>query len=179
MKVSGKASLHSRCIAVRILLNNRLQSCYPIENSLPQPKQEHVVISRLVRELIKRCGSGDELLDTLVPILLEPGMLVPKSKKMRASARDLNLDNLGRMVDYCWMPLMTRLHLDLRAMSSTKDGEALSFWVSLVNGMLDKLIEANAPAPGTTAKTGSYLITICKLQFSVYDYCFNFVRSVF
>ncbi|KAG0350248.1 rRNA-processing protein las1 [Podila minutissima] len=130
------------------------------ENSLPQPKQEHVVISRLVRELIKRCGSGDELLDTLVPILLEPGMLVPKSKKMRASARDLNLDNLGRMVEYCWMPLMARLHLDLRAMSSTKDGEALSFWVSLVNGMLDKLIEANAPAPGTTAKTGSYLITI-------------------
>ncbi|KAG0029814.1 rRNA-processing protein las1 [Podila clonocystis] len=130
------------------------------ENSLPQPKQEHVVISRLVRELIKRCGSGDELLDTLVPILLEPGMLVPKSKKMRASARDLNLDNLGRMVECCWMPLMARLHLDLRAMSSTKDGEALSFWVSLVNGMLDKLIEANAPAPGTTAKTGSYLITI-------------------
>ncbi|KAG0090729.1 Ribosomal biogenesis protein las1l [Podila epicladia] len=137
------------------------------ENSLPQPKQDHVTISRLVRELIKRCGSGDELLDTLIPILLEPGMLVPKSKKMRASARDLNLDNLGRMVEYCWMPLMARLHLDLRAMSSTKDGEALSFWVSLVNGMLDKLIEANAPAPGTTApapgttaKTGSYLITI-------------------
>ncbi|KFH68044.1 hypothetical protein MVEG_06774 [Podila verticillata NRRL 6337] len=129
------------------------------ENSLPQPKQEHIVISRLVRELVKRCGSGDELLDTLVPILLEPGMLVPKSKKMRASARDLNLDSLGRMVDYCWMPLMARLHLDLSAMSSTKDGEVLSFWVSLVNGMLDKLIEANAPS-GTTAKAGSYLITI-------------------
>lgn len=104
-------------------------------------------------------------------------MLVPKSKKMRASARDLNLDNLGRMVDYCWMPLMARLHLDLRAMSSTKDGEALSFWVSLVNGMLDKLIEANAPL-GTTAKTGSYLITICKLLLSLCDHCFNFVRGV-
>ncbi|KAF9204805.1 rRNA-processing protein las1 [Podila verticillata] len=136
------------------------------ENSLPQPKQEHIVISRLVRELVKRCGSGDELLDTLVPILLEPGMLVPKSKKMRASARDLNLDSLGRMVDYCWMPLMARLHLDLSAMSSTKDGEVLSFWVSLVNGMLDKLIEANAPS-GTTAKAGSYLITISTPRLSV------------
>ncbi|KAF9416186.1 rRNA-processing protein las1 [Podila epigama] len=131
------------------------------ENSLMLPKQEHVVISRLVRDLIKRCGSGDDLLETLVPILLEPGMLVSKTKKMRASVRDLNLDSSARMVDHCWMPLMNRLHQDVSLMSSTKDGETLSFWVSLVNGMLDKLIEVNGPATPTSApKTGSYHITI-------------------
>ncbi|KAF9174253.1 profilin, required for normal timing of actin polymerization in response to thermal stress [Mortierella sp. AD011] len=141
------------------------------ENSLPQPKQETHVISRLVRDLIKRCRSGDDLLKVLIPILLEPGMLVPKSKKMRASTRDLSLDSLKRMVDFCWMPLMNKIHLDLRGTSSSKDGEPISFWVSLTDGMLEKLIDANnaaqvAALPSATAeqktaaKTGSYLITI-------------------
>ncbi|KAG0024452.1 rRNA-processing protein las1 [Entomortierella chlamydospora] len=141
------------------------------ENSLPQPKQETHVISRLVRDLIKRCRSGDDLLKVLIPILLEPGMLVPKSKKMRASTRDLSLDSLKRMVDFCWMPLMNKIHLDLRGTSSSKDGEPISFWVSLTDGMLEKLIDANNAAQAATlptataeqktaAKTGSYLITI-------------------
>ncbi|KAF9114050.1 rRNA-processing protein las1 [Mortierella sp. AM989] len=141
------------------------------ENSLPQPKQEAHAISRLARDLIKRCRSGDDLLRVLVPILLEPGMLVPKSKKMRSSTRDLSLDNLRRLVDFCWMPLMNKIHLDLRGTSSSTDGEPLSFWVSLLDGMLQKLIEANnasqaAALPTATiqqksaAKTGSYLITI-------------------
>ncbi|KAF9356224.1 profilin, required for normal timing of actin polymerization in response to thermal stress [Mortierella sp. AD094] len=141
------------------------------ENSLPQPKQEAHVISRLVRDLIKRCRSGDDLLKVLIPILLEPGMLVPKSKKMRASTRDLSLDSLKRLVDFCWMPLMNKIHLDLRGTSSSKDGEPISFWVSLLDGMLEKLIDANnaaqvAALPTATAeqkaaaKTGGYLITI-------------------
>ncbi|KAF8952174.1 rRNA-processing protein las1 [Entomortierella lignicola] len=112
------------------------------ENTLPQPKQETHVIGRLVRDLIKRCRSGDDLLDVLIPILLESGMLVPKSKKMRASSRDLTLDNY------------------LQGTSSSKDGEPLSFWVSLLNGMLDKLIEANnanqiAALPTATAEQKS------------------------
>ncbi|KAF9960442.1 rRNA-processing protein las1 [Mortierella alpina] len=137
------------------------------ENTMPQPKQEALVVGRLARDLIKRCRSGDELLDTVVPILLEPGMLVPRSKKMRASARDLTLSNLGRLVDLCWMPLLNRLHTDLKGTSRSTDGEPLSFWARLLDGMLDKLIEANkssAQATATTeksaAKAGSYLITI-------------------
>ncbi|KAI7825104.1 Las1-like-domain-containing protein [Gamsiella multidivaricata] len=140
-------------------------------NTMPQPKQETVVIGRLVRDLIKRCRSGEDLLATLIPIMLEPGMLIPKSKKMRSSARDLSLDNLGRMVSLCWMPLMTKLHTELKATISTENGEPLSFWVSLMDGMLEKLIEANnaaqaAALPAATvaeksaAKTGSYFITI-------------------
>ncbi|GJJ75938.1 ribosomal biogenesis protein LAS1 [Entomortierella parvispora] len=140
------------------------------ENNLSQPKTETHIVGRLVRDLIKRCRSGDELLETLVPVLLEPGMLVPKSKKSRASGRDLSLHNLGRMVDLCWMPLMNKLHHDLRNTSS-KDGEAVSFWARLLNDMLDKLIEANNAALAVAqfratdeekaaAKTGSYLITI-------------------
>ncbi|KAF9364219.1 rRNA-processing protein las1 [Mortierella sp. NVP85] len=138
-------------------------------NAVSQPKQDALVISRLVRDLIKRCRSGDDLLGVLIPILLEPGMLVPNSKKMRASSKDLSLDNLGRIVDIGWVPLMNRLHQDLR--STVKDGEPLSFWVSLMSAMLDKLIEANlavqtAALPTATAeqkaaaKTDSYLITI-------------------
>ncbi|KAF8938311.1 Ribosomal biogenesis protein las1l [Dissophora ornata] len=141
------------------------------ETTLSQPKQEAVALSRLVRDLIKRCRSGDDLLEALIPILLEPGMLVPKSKKMRASARDLSLDNMGRMVDLCWMPLMNKLSVDLRGTSSTKDGEPLSFWVRLLDGMLEKLIEANNASQAlilptytaeqkSAAKTGSYLVTI-------------------
>ena len=144
---------------------------------MPQPKQETIVIGRLVRDLIKRCRSGEDLLEVLVPVLLEPGMLVPKSKKMRASARELSLDNLGRLVHLCWMPLMTKLHLDLRGTTSTKDGEPLSFWVTLMDAMLQKLIDANLAAQAATlptatvaeksaAKTGSYLITICELSCS-------------
>ncbi|KAF9195660.1 rRNA-processing protein las1 [Haplosporangium sp. Z 27] len=60
---------------------------------------------------------------------------------------------------------------DLQGTSSSKDGEPLSFWVSLLNGMLDKLIEANnanqiAALPTATAeqksdaKIGGYLLTI-------------------
>ncbi|KAG0291009.1 rRNA-processing protein las1 [Linnemannia gamsii] len=140
------------------------------ENTLSQPKQEAHIVGRLVRDLIKRCRSGDELLDVLVPILLEPGMLVPNAKKMRASGRDLSLDSLGRMVDLCWMPLMSKLQTDLRG-SNNKDGEPISFWVGLVDAMLQKLVDANnavqtAALPTATAaeksaaKTGSYLITI-------------------
>lgn len=66
---------------------------------------------------------------------------------------------------------MNKLHHDLRNTSS-KDGEAVSFWARLLNDMLDKLIEANNAALAvaqfkatdeekTAAKTGSYLITIC------------------
>ncbi|KAI1316144.1 hypothetical protein EDD11_010382 [Mortierella claussenii] len=142
-----------------------------MKNTLPQPKTEIQVLGRLVRDLIKRCRSGDDLLDCFIPILLEPGMLVPKSKKNRCTVRDLTLDNLGRMVDLCWMPLMTKLAQELTAFSSAKDGEPLSFWVRLLEAMLDKLIEANdaaqaAALPTATveqksvAKTGSYLITI-------------------
>jgi hypothetical protein len=98
-------------------------------------------------------------------------MLVPNSKKMRASSKDLSLDNLGRIVDIGWIPLMNKLHQDLR--STVKDGEPISFWFSLMSAMLDKLIEANlavqtAALPTATAeqkaaaKTDSYLITICK-----------------
>ncbi|KAF9571389.1 rRNA-processing protein las1 [Mortierella alpina] len=137
------------------------------ENTLPQPKQEALAVGRLARDMIKRCRSGDELLDTVVPILLEPGMLVPRSKKMRASARDLTLNNSGRLVDLCWMPLLNRLHTDLKGTSSSTDGEPLSFWARLLDGMLEKLIEANkstsqtaASAEKSAAKTGSYLITI-------------------
>ncbi|ORZ19208.1 Las1-like-domain-containing protein [Lobosporangium transversale] len=141
------------------------------ENTLPQPKSEALILNRLVRDLIKRCRSGDDLLDCLIPILLEPGMLVPKSKKGRSTARDLTLDNLGRMVDFCWMPLMNKLCLDLREICSIKDGEPLSFWVTLMDAMLEKLIQANlavqaAALPTATAqqktdaKTGSYLITL-------------------
>ncbi|KAF9924555.1 rRNA-processing protein las1 [Mortierella alpina] len=138
-----------------------------VENTLPQPKQDALVVSRLARDLIKRCRSGDELLDTVVPILLEPGMLVPRSKKMRASVRDLTLSNSGRLVDLCWMPLLNRLHTDLKGTSRSTDGEPLSFWARLLNEMLEKLIEANkssSQATATTeksaAKVGSYLITI-------------------
>ncbi|KAF9123468.1 rRNA-processing protein las1 [Linnemannia schmuckeri] len=140
------------------------------ENTLSQPKQEAHIVGRLVRDLIKRCRSGDELLDVLIPILLEPGMLVPNAKKMRASGRDLSLDSLGRMVDLCWMPLMNKLQTDLRG-TNNKDGEPISFWVGLVDAMLQKLVDANnavqaAALPTATAaeksaaKTGSYLITI-------------------
>ncbi|KAF9956886.1 rRNA-processing protein las1 [Mortierella alpina] len=137
------------------------------ENTLPQPKQEALVVGRLARDLIKRCRSGDELLDTVVPVLLEPGMLVPRSKKMRASVRDLTLSNSGRLIDLCWMPLLNRLHTDLKGTSSSTDGEPLSFWARLLDGMLEKLIDANnssSQATATTeksaAKAGSYLITI-------------------
>ncbi|KAG0204714.1 profilin, required for normal timing of actin polymerization in response to thermal stress [Mortierella sp. GBA30] len=151
-----------------MLDNHRSEKERQIEdNSLPQPKQEALVVNRLTRDLIKRCRSGDELLDTVIPILLEPGMLVPRSKKTRASVRDLTLNNLGRMVDLCWMPLLNRLHMDLRGTSSKIDGEPLSFWASLLDGMLERLIEANKSAAQTTAgadksaaKAGSYLITI-------------------
>ncbi|KAF9194898.1 rRNA-processing protein las1 [Haplosporangium sp. Z 767] len=134
------------------------------ENALPQPKQDAIVVGRLVRDLIKRCRSGDELLEALIPVLLEPGMIVPKSKKARASVRDLSLDNLGRIVDVCWMPMMNKLHMDLRG-SSSKEGDPLSFWASLLDGMLLKLIEANNATQvegekSTTAKASSYLITI-------------------
>ncbi|KAF8944141.1 rRNA-processing protein las1 [Haplosporangium gracile] len=140
------------------------------ENTLSQPKQEAHIVARLVRDLIKRCRSGDELLEVLIPILLEPGMLVPNAKKMRASGRDLSLDSLGRMVDLCWMPLMNKLQTDLRG-TNNKDGEPISFWVGLVDAMLQKLVDANnavqaAALPTATAneksaaKTGSYLITI-------------------
>jgi len=158
-----------------------------IENNLSQPKTEIHIVGRLVRDLIKRCRSGDELLETLVPVLLEPGMLVPKSKKSRASGRDLSLHNLGRMVDLCWMPLMNKLHHDLRNTSS-KDGEAVSFWARLLNDMLDKLIEANNAALAVAqfratdeekvaAKTGSYLITICTYLDEIQEY--YRVRSLF
>ncbi|KAG9325404.1 hypothetical protein KVV02_002640 [Mortierella alpina] len=137
------------------------------ENTLPQPKQDALVIGRLARDLIKRCRSGDELLDTVVPILLEPGMLVPRSKKMRASVRDLTLSNSGRLVDLCWMPLLNRLHTDLKGTSRSTDGEPLSFWARLLDEMLEKLIEANKSSSQATASTeksavkvGSYLITI-------------------
>ncbi|KAG0209077.1 rRNA-processing protein las1 [Mortierella sp. NVP41] len=140
------------------------------ENTLSQPKQEAHIVGRLVRDLIKRCRSGDELLNVLIPILLEPGMLVPNSKKMRASGRDLSLDSLGRMVDLCWMPLLNKVHADLRG-TNNKDGDPISFWVGLVDAMLQKLIDANNAARAATlptataaeksaAKTGSYLITI-------------------
>ncbi|KAG0358398.1 rRNA-processing protein las1 [Mortierella sp. AD032] len=140
------------------------------ENTLSQPKQEAHIVGRLVRDLIKRCRSGDELLDVTIPILLEPGMLVPNAKKMRSSGRDLSLDNLGRMVDLCWMPLLSKLQLDLRG-TNNKDGDPISFWVGLVDAMLQKLVDANnaaqaAALPTATAaeksaaKTGSYLITI-------------------
>ncbi|KAH7027032.1 Las1-like-domain-containing protein [Linnemannia elongata] len=140
------------------------------ENTLSQPKQEAHIVGRLVRDLIKRCRSGDELMNVLIPILLEPGMLVPNAKKMRASGRDLSLDSLGRMVDLCWMPLMSKLQTDLRG-TNNKDGEPISFWVGLVDAMLQKLVDANnavqaAALPTATAaeksaaKTGSYLITI-------------------
>lgn len=153
-----------------MIKNYRDEKERQIEDNVIQPKQDALVISRLVRDLIKRCRSGDDLLEVLIPILLEPGMLVPNSKKMRSSSRDLSLDNLGRMVGVGWMPLMNRLYLDLRSTTSVKDGEPLSFWSSLMNAMLDKLIEANlasqaAALPTATeeqkaaAKTGSYLIT--------------------
>ncbi|KAF9901307.1 rRNA-processing protein las1 [Linnemannia zychae] len=140
------------------------------ENTLSQPKQEAHAVGRLVRDLIKRCRSGDELMDVLIPILLEPGMLVPNAKKMRASGRDLSLDNLGRMVDLCWMPLLNKLQMDLRG-TNNKDGDPISFWAGLADAMLQKLIDANnaaqaAALPTATAveksagKTGSYLITI-------------------
>ncbi|KAG0271092.1 rRNA-processing protein las1 [Linnemannia exigua] len=140
------------------------------ENTLSQPKQEAHIVGRLVRDLIKRCRSGDELLDVMIPILLEPGMLVPYAKKMRASGRDLSLDNLGRMVDLCWMPLLNKLQTDLRS-TNNKDGDPISFWVGLVDAMIQKLVDANnaaqaAALPTATAaeksaaKTGSYLITI-------------------
>ncbi|KAK3843892.1 MAG: Las1-like-domain-containing protein [Linnemannia gamsii] len=140
------------------------------ENTLSQPKQEAHIVGRLVRDLIKRCRSGDELLDVTIPILLEPGMLVPNAKKMRSSGRDLSLDNLGRMVDLCWMPLLNKLQWDLRG-TNNKDGDPISFWVGLVDAMLQKLVDANnaaqaAALPTATAaeksaaKTGSYLITI-------------------
>ncbi|KAF9922918.1 rRNA-processing protein las1 [Linnemannia zychae] len=140
------------------------------ENTLTQPKQEAHIVGRMVRDLIKRCRSGDELLDILIPILLEPGMLVPNAKKMRASGRDLSLDNLGRIVDLCWMPFLIKLQADLKG-TNNKDGDPISLWVSLVDAMLQKLIDANnaaqaAALPTATvaeksaAKTGSYLITI-------------------
>ncbi|KAG0266354.1 hypothetical protein BG011_002473 [Mortierella polycephala] len=54
--------------------------------------------------------------------------------------------------------------MDLRG-SSSKEGDPLSFWASLLDGMLLKLIEANNATQvdgekSATAKAGSYLITI-------------------
>lgn len=160
-------------------------------NTISQPKQDALTLSRLVRDLIKRCRSGDDLLKVLIPILLEPGMLVPNSKKMRASSRDLSLDNLGRIVDIGWMPLMNKLYLDLQSTTSGQDGEPLSFWVSLMDAMLDKLIEANratqaAALPTATAeqkmaaKTDSYLITICMSTLTVLRWrCVHTCESVY
>lgn len=143
------------------------------DNMLPQPKQEAILLGRFVRDLMRHCRSGEDLLDVLIPVLLEPGMLVPHSKRMRASTRELSLENLGRIVQLCWMPLMNKVHAEVRIMTSSKDGEPLSFWVRLMDAMLQKLIDANEAAqvaalPGATAaeraagKAGSYLITICK-----------------
>ncbi|KAF9428148.1 rRNA-processing protein las1 [Entomortierella beljakovae] len=125
------------------------------ENSLPQLKQETQLLNRFVRDLIRRCRSGDDFLKVLIPILLESGMLVPKAKKMRTTTRDLSLDNMKRLVDSCWMPLMNKIHLELQGSSNTDDGEPLSFWVSLMDGMLEKLIQANNAAQTAALPTAT------------------------
>ncbi|KAG0046067.1 rRNA-processing protein las1 [Gryganskiella cystojenkinii] len=144
------------------------------ENTLWQSKQDFKTVDRLVRDLIKSCQSGDRLFAAMIPILLEPGMLIPKSKKSRASSRDLSLRNLGRIVDLCWLPFMNHLHKVIgRNTILDEEGEEveISFWSSLLNGMLGKLFEANEAAKAVAefratdeqkeaAKTGSYLITI-------------------
>lgn len=72
---------------------------------------------------------------------------------------------------------MNKLQTDLRG-TNNKDGEPISFWVGLVDAMLQKLIDANnavqaaglptaTAAEKSAAKTGSYLITICKLQVGI------------
>ncbi|KAF9582809.1 rRNA-processing protein las1 [Lunasporangiospora selenospora] len=75
-------------------------------NSMPNPKSDSVVLDKLFRDLIRKCGgSGDSLVEVLVPVLLESSMLIPKSKKMRASARDLSLD-------MAWIKYLVKHHYD-------------------------------------------------------------------
>lgn len=80
------------------------------------------------------------------------------------------------MVELCWLPFMNHLHKVIgRNTILDEDGEEIeiSFWASLLNGMLGKLFEANEASKAVAefrateeqkeaAKTGSYLITICK-----------------
>ncbi|KAF9975608.1 rRNA-processing protein las1 [Actinomortierella ambigua] len=118
------------------------------EMSLLPPKQETVAMNRLMKELLRRCGTGDHLLDALLTILLEPGMLVPKSKKKRASTQDLTLGPLGDMVQACWMPLMTRLHGELKDMSSIKTGDVLLFWDEMMDSLLEELQASSGGSGG-------------------------------
>ncbi|KAI9271508.1 Las1-like-domain-containing protein [Phascolomyces articulosus] len=95
---------------------------------LKNPKKKNEAPSRIRDNTMKRLVqiiSPDDILEGLVPVLLDKGFLIPRDKSKRAVFEDNNISN---QLIYLWAPL-------LEALSEKFD----DFGISLMSAMLKRL----------------------------------------